>query len=142
MQVKNQQLEPDMEQQTGSKSAVEYIKAVCSHTACLFNLYTESIIQAVNQGKGSPFLFPFPQVLFSHCACYPLSKNKCFIYFVHFLFVKAGVHLSLQIIFCEWKWKPPHFILNASNWQNEIDIHFTNMLLIHIAPILCIYQNQ
>ena len=28
MQVKNQQLEPDMEQQTGSKLRKEYIKAV------------------------------------------------------------------------------------------------------------------
>ena len=29
MQVKNQQLELDMEQQTGSKSGKEYVKAVC-----------------------------------------------------------------------------------------------------------------
>ena len=29
MQVKKQQLEPDMEQQTGSKLGKEYIKAVC-----------------------------------------------------------------------------------------------------------------
>ena len=33
MQVKKQQLEPDMEQQTGSKSGKEYIKAVCCHPA-------------------------------------------------------------------------------------------------------------
>ena len=32
MQVKKQQLEPDMEQQTGSKSGKEYVKAVC--TSC------------------------------------------------------------------------------------------------------------
>ena len=31
MQVKKQQLELDMEQQTGSKSGKEYIKAVYSH---------------------------------------------------------------------------------------------------------------
>ena len=35
MQVKNQQLEPDMEQQTGSKLGKEYIKAVCCHPAYL-----------------------------------------------------------------------------------------------------------
>ena len=35
MQVKKQQLEPDMEQQTGSKSGNEYIKAVCCHPAYL-----------------------------------------------------------------------------------------------------------
>ena len=32
-QVKKQQLELDMEQQTGSKSGKEYIKAVCCHPA-------------------------------------------------------------------------------------------------------------
>ena len=34
-QVKKQQLEPDMEQQTGSKLGKEYIKAVYCHPACL-----------------------------------------------------------------------------------------------------------
>ena len=33
MQVKKQQLEPDMEQQTGSKLENEYVKAVCCHPA-------------------------------------------------------------------------------------------------------------
>ena len=40
MQIKKQQLEPDTEQQTGSKSAKEYTKAVCCHPACL--TYTQS----------------------------------------------------------------------------------------------------
>ena len=35
MQVKKQQLELDMEQQTGSRSGKEYIKAVCCHPAYL-----------------------------------------------------------------------------------------------------------
>ena len=35
MQFKKQQLEPDMEQQTGSKSGKEYIKAVYCHPAYL-----------------------------------------------------------------------------------------------------------
>ena len=35
MQVKKQQLEPDMEQQTGSKLRKEYIKAVYCHPAYL-----------------------------------------------------------------------------------------------------------
>ena len=43
MQIKKQQLELDMEQQTGSKLEKEYIKAVCCH--CLFNLYAEYIMQ-------------------------------------------------------------------------------------------------
>ena len=43
MQVKKQQLELDMEQQTGFKSGKEYIKAVYCH--CLFNLYVEYIMR-------------------------------------------------------------------------------------------------
>ena len=43
MQVKKQQLEPDMEQQTGSKLGKEYIKAVY-WSPCLFNLYVEYIM--------------------------------------------------------------------------------------------------
>ena len=37
-------LEPDMEQQTGSKLGKEYVKAVYCHP-CLFNLYTEYIMR-------------------------------------------------------------------------------------------------
>ena len=43
MQVKKQQLEPDMEQRTGSKLGKQYDKAVLS--PCLSNLYAEYIIQ-------------------------------------------------------------------------------------------------
>ena len=44
MQVKKQQLEHDMEQQTGSKLGKMYVKAVyCS--PCLFNLYAEYIME-------------------------------------------------------------------------------------------------
>ena len=41
MQVKKQQLEPDMEQQTGSKQGKEYVKAVYCHPAYL--TYMQSI---------------------------------------------------------------------------------------------------
>ena len=44
MQVRKQQLVPDMEQQTGSKSGKEYIKAVYCHLA-KFNLYAEYIMR-------------------------------------------------------------------------------------------------
>ena len=43
MQVRKQKLEPDVEQQTGSKLGKEYVKAVLS--LCLFNLYAEYIMQ-------------------------------------------------------------------------------------------------
>ena len=41
MQARKQQLELDMEQQTGSKQEKEYIKAVCILPPCLFNFYAE-----------------------------------------------------------------------------------------------------
>ena len=43
MQVKKQQLELDMEQQTGSKLGKEYVKAVYCHPA--YNLYAEYIMR-------------------------------------------------------------------------------------------------
>ena len=42
MQVKKQQLEADMEQQTGSKSGKEYIKAVHCHPAYLTYMQSTS----------------------------------------------------------------------------------------------------
>ena len=43
MQVKKQQLEQDMEKQTGSKLGKEYVKAVCC-SPCLFNFYAEYVM--------------------------------------------------------------------------------------------------
>ena len=48
MQVRKQQLEPDMEQWTGSKLGKEYIKAAYLtylSSPCLFNLYVEYIMR-------------------------------------------------------------------------------------------------
>ena len=42
MQVKKQQLELDMEQQTGSKSRKEYVKAVYCHAAYLISMQSTS----------------------------------------------------------------------------------------------------
>ena len=42
MQVKNQQLEPDMEQQTGSKLGKEYIKGVYYHPTYLTYIQSTS----------------------------------------------------------------------------------------------------
>ena len=44
MQVKKQQLEPDMEQQTGSKLGKEFISQGCIFSPCLFNLYAEYVM--------------------------------------------------------------------------------------------------
>ena len=49
MQVKKQQLEPDMEQQTGSKLGKEYIKAVYCHPSYLtFTKYKIVLIQSTS----------------------------------------------------------------------------------------------
>jgi len=42
MQVKNQQLELDMEEQTGSKSGKKYVKAVYCHPAYLTYMQSTS----------------------------------------------------------------------------------------------------
>ena len=42
MQVKKQQLEPDMEQQTGSKLGKEYVKAVYCHPAYITSMQSTS----------------------------------------------------------------------------------------------------
>ena len=44
MQVKEQQLEPDIKKRTGSKLGKEYIKAVIL-SPCLFKFYAEYIMQ-------------------------------------------------------------------------------------------------
>ena len=44
MKVKNQQLEPDIEQWTGSKLGKEYVKAVIL-SPCLFKLYAVYIMR-------------------------------------------------------------------------------------------------
>ena len=43
-QIKKQQIEPDMEQWTGSKLGKEYIKEGCILSPCLFKLYAEYIM--------------------------------------------------------------------------------------------------
>ena len=46
MHVRKQELELDMEKQTGSKSRKEYIKAVY----CLFNLYAKCLVDEAQAG--------------------------------------------------------------------------------------------
>ena len=54
MPVKKQQLEPDMEQWTGSKLGKEYIKAVFCHLACL--TFTQSSDQFSSVAQSCPTL--------------------------------------------------------------------------------------
>ena len=57
VQVKKQQLEPDMEQQTGSKLGKEYVKAVYRHPAYLTNMessvqFSRSVVSDSLQPQG------------------------------------------------------------------------------------------
>ena len=45
MQIKKQQLELDLEQQTGSNLGKEYVRQGCILSPCLFNLYAEYIMR-------------------------------------------------------------------------------------------------
>ena len=51
MQVKNQQLEPDIEQWTGSKLRKK-VQQSCIWSSCLFNLYAEYIMQNAGLDKS------------------------------------------------------------------------------------------
>ena len=56
MQVKKQQLEPDMKEQTGSKLGKEYIKAVYCHPAYLTYMQkNEEELMLLNCGVGEDF---------------------------------------------------------------------------------------
>ena len=63
MQVKRQQLELDMEQQTGSISGKEYVKAVYWHPAYLTYMQSTSWEMLDWQSGDRPFFF---EIGFSH----------------------------------------------------------------------------
>ena len=52
MQVREEQLELDMEQQTGSKKEKEYIKAVCCHPAYLIYMQSTSWETLVEEAQA------------------------------------------------------------------------------------------
>ena len=54
MQVKKQQLEPDMEQWTASKLGKEYVKAVYCHSAYLTYMQNEVIVTQLCQTLCDP----------------------------------------------------------------------------------------
>ena len=99
MQVKKQQFEPDMEQQTASRLGKEYVKAVLL-SPCLFNLYAEYIMRNAgldeaqagikiagrNINKSRDFILPtkvhlvkamvFPVVMYG-CESWTIKKAEC-----------------------------------------------------------------
>ena len=59
IQVKKQQLEPDMEQLTGSKLGKEYVKSIYCYSA-FFNLYAEYIMWNAGLDKSQAAIKIFP----------------------------------------------------------------------------------
>ena len=60
MQVKKQQLEPDMEQQTGSKSGKKCVKAVYCHPAYLTSMQSTSM-QSTEEGITLAWKIPWTE---------------------------------------------------------------------------------
>ena len=60
MHVKKQQLELDMEQQTGCKSEKEYMNEGCILSPCLFNLYAEYIMPNARLDEAQAGISRFP----------------------------------------------------------------------------------
>ena len=58
MHVKKQQLEPDMEQQTGSKLGKEYVKAVYCHPAYLTYMQSTSSEKLGSMNQKLKLRFP------------------------------------------------------------------------------------
>ena len=77
MQVRKQQLELDMEQQTGSKLRKEYIKAVYCHPAyltCLQSHFYHVTLLSIADNFLSAFVLSFfPS--FNTCLCWGLSHG-------------------------------------------------------------------
>ena len=59
MQVKKQQLEPDMEQQTGSKLGKEYVRQGCILSPWLFNFYAEWVSEWKSLSRVQLFVTPW-----------------------------------------------------------------------------------
>ena len=59
MQVKKQQLEPDVEQWTGSKLEKEYVKAVYCHPAYLTSIHSVHVCVCVHTLSHVWFFAPY-----------------------------------------------------------------------------------
>ena len=75
MQVKNQELELDMEQQTGSKLGKEYVKAVYCHPAYLTYMQsvrerlTGGFLRSVSHKPSDPYQFMATGMSGTACHC-------------------------------------------------------------------------
>ena len=137
MEVRKQQLELDMEQQTGSKSGNEYVKAIYCHPACLTYMQSLSRIRlcdswttacqaslSITISWSLPKLMPIELVMPSNhlILCCPLlllpsiipSKSLNLWMFLHVL-------TSFQFIFLMFcSWCTCHIYLGTFNFKNFI----------------------
>ena len=83
MQVKKQQLEPDVKKQTGSKLGKEYVKAIYCHSAYLTfikRLFSSSLLSAIRVVSSSylKLLIFLPVTLIAACASSSLAFHMMY----------------------------------------------------------------
>ena len=74
MQVRKQQLELYMEQQTGSKSGKEYIKTIYCHPAYLTSMQSRDITLPTKVHLVKAMVFP---VVMYGCESWTVKKAEC-----------------------------------------------------------------
>ena len=99
MQVRKQQLELDMEQQTGSKSEKEFVKAVYL-SPCLFNLYAEYIMWSAGLDETQTGIKIAGRNISNHRCKYHMRESeeelKSLLMKVKEKSEKAGLKVSIQ----------------------------------------------
>ena len=112
MQIKKQQLEPDMEQHTGSKLGKEYVKAVYCHPA--FLTYMQSSVQALSHVR----LFETPWTAACQ-ASLPITNSRSLPKLMSIELVIPSNHLIL----CHPFLLLPSIFPNIRVFSNEIALH-------------------
>ena len=104
MQVKKQQLELDMEQQTGSKSGKESVSQGCILSPCLFNLYAEYIMRnaGMDEAQAGIKIAGLSVFILENWSHFPglLGDKQFWIIEWAFYFLKTSIYLAAPGLSC------------------------------------------